>query len=124
MKDARPILDMSAIGLSGLCLAHCLILPLAAVALPVFGAMNDAEWFHYAMLAVAAPLSTITLMRSPLAWRAPALPAMAATGLGLMAAGAAGWPVHEAETAMTAAGGLLLAAAHGWHWRCRTARRA
>lgn len=123
MKDARPILDISAIGLSGLCLAHCLVLPFAAIALPMLGAMSDAEWVHYVMLAIAAPLSTIALFRGPLAWRAPAMPAAAAAGLGLMAAGAAGWPVQDAEMAMTAAGGLLLAAAHGWNWRCRAAGR-
>lgn len=109
--------DGVAIGLSGLCLAHCLALPLAASLLPIAGAWAEAEWVHGLFVAVAAPVSLWTLGRS----RSRNLPvvALAVGGLALMVAGAAGFPSHEAETPLTVAGGLLLALAHGLNWRRR-----
>ena len=37
MKNAAALFDVSAIALSGLCLLHCLALPLLAALLPLFG---------------------------------------------------------------------------------------
>ncbi|HRO31802.1 MAG TPA: MerC domain-containing protein [Brevundimonas sp.] len=109
--------DGVAIGLSGLCLAHCLALPLAASLLPIAGAWAEAEWVHGLFVAVAAPVSLWTLGRSRS--RNLAVVALAVGGLALMVAGAAGFPSHEAETPLTVAGGLLLALAHGLNWRRR-----
>jgi hypothetical protein len=109
--------DSVAIGLSGLCLIHCLALPLAASLLPILGAWAEAEWVHWLFVAVAAPLSLWTLTRDrPLQW---SLLAPAALGVTLLLAGAAGLPDHDFETPLTVAGGLLLAAAHTLNWRRR-----
>lgn len=119
MTQARsaPLGDGFAIGLSGLCLAHCLALPLAASLLPVLGAWAEAEWVHWLFALVAAPVSAWTLMRpAGRSWRVVGL---AALGLVLLFAGAAEFPSHELETPVTVAGSLFLAAAHILNWRRR-----
>jgi len=100
--------DFAAISLSGLCLIHCLALPVLAVALPVLGVWSETEWVHWAFIAMALPISLLALSRGQKTGRARRV-MLAATGLGLMIAGAAG--VGD-ETAMTVAGGLTLAVAH------------
>lgn len=115
MKLSRHALDASAIGLSGLCLIHCLALPLAAVALPFLGAWSKAEWVHLVFVALAAPLSGLALLRGHHD-RPRALLGLAAAGLGLLFVGAIGWAGEAWETTLTVIGGLLLASAHGWNW--------
>jgi hypothetical protein len=110
------ILDASAVGLSGLCLAHCLALPVAAAFLPVLGAWAEAEWVHLTFLAAAVPISIAALVRSG-GWRAPSVLGLALAGIGLLTSGALLATTERAEVAMTVAGGLALATAHGLNWR-------
>ena len=114
--------DAVAISLSGLCLAHCLALPLAAGFLPVLGAWAEAEWVHWAFVALAAPVSLWTLTRPQAKPLSPMTAGLAVIGLGLLVAGAAGYPDHDRETALTVVGGLALAAAHLINWRRQTHR--
>jgi MerC mercury resistance protein len=109
--------DAVAISLSGLCLAHCLVLPLAAGVLPLLGAWTEAEWVHWAFVAVAAPVSLWTLTRPKAKSLSAVIIGLAVIGLGLLVAGAAGYPDHDWETALTVAGGLALATAHMINWR-------
>ncbi|MDH5832395.1 MerC domain-containing protein [Luteimonas kalidii] len=113
-------LDASAIGLSGLCLVHCLLLPVAAALLPALAFVGEAEWLHLAFVAVALPLAGLALVRAhrrrPLP---PALFGLAAAGLSGLGAGALGWPTHALETPLTVGGSLALASAHLWNWRRR-----
>lgn len=53
-------LDLTAVGLSGLCLVHCLALPLVIVLLPFLAQYSDGH-LHLQMLAAVLPLSTIAL---------------------------------------------------------------
>lgn len=122
MSPAGRLLDGSAIGLSGLCLAHCLLLPLAAAMLPVLGAWADTEWVHGLFVLIAAPLSGLALLTR---WKgdpglAPVL-GLAASGLVLLVLGAFVAEGKAAETGLTVAGSLCLASAHYWNWRRRTA---
>lgn len=115
MKSSVPhLLDGSAIGLSGLCLIHCLALPMAAAFAPLLGVWSEAEWVHLTFVLLAAPLSVGALLLTRR--RRPVAIALAATGLALMAA-ALSYP--DAETLMTVAGGLTLACAHLVNWRGR-----
>lgn len=114
MKTApSSLLDASAISLSGLCLAHCLALPLVAAFSPLLATWAEAEWVHGVAIALAAPLSALALWRK----RRPAIIALALSGLSLLAMGALHWPSHELETPITVAGSVLLAAAHLLNWR-------
>ncbi len=50
------ILDHAAIVLSGLCLVHCLLLPVIIVAVPLLAQLNETH-FHAQMLLVVVPVS-------------------------------------------------------------------
>lgn len=119
MKLSSALLDAGAVALSGLCLLHCLALPLLAAALPLLGVWAEADWVHALFVAVAAPMTGFALWRAHRQQRLPALAMVtAAAGLGLLLAGALGWPNHASETPMTVAGSLLLASTHVWNaWR-------
>jgi hypothetical protein len=115
--------DAVAISLSGLCLAHCLLLPLAAGFAPLLGAWAEAEWVHWGFVAFAIPVSLWTLARArshnglsaATVW-------LAMIGFTLLVAGAAGYPDHEWETPLTVSGGLALAGAHLVNWRRQSHR--
>lgn len=110
---AGRIGDVAAIGLSGLCLAHCLALPLIASLLPLAGVGAEVPWVHWAFALTAAPISLWTLTRRPAA--APL--SLALLGVTLLFAGAAEFPSHEIEAPITVASGLIMAAAHILNWR-------
>lgn len=120
MKPAAPSpwADLSAAALSGLCLLHCLALPLLASLLPVLGTWSEAEWVHGAFVLLALPLSLFALGR---AHARRALPlkmwVLAAFGLLALAAGAFGWPDARWETPITVAGSLMLVATHAGNLR-------
>jgi hypothetical protein len=108
--------DGLAMSLSGLCLLHCLALPVLAVALPFLGVLAEAEWVHWLFVALAVPVSTYALLGLG-GRRSGVLFVGAVLGLSLLIAGAAGWPDHESEALMTIAGGLVLATVHALNWR-------
>lgn len=112
MQSSR--LDASAVCLSGLCLVHCLALPLIASVLPIFSALAAVEWVHVVFVAAAAPIAMLALRRS-----GPALIMLGLAGVTLLACGAFGWPEHAWEQPLTVAGGLVLAATHILNWRRR-----
>jgi cytochrome bd-type quinol oxidase subunit 2 len=110
--------DHAAIGLSGLCVVHCLLLPLAAAFLPLLSAWAEAEWVHLLFVAIALPLTATALRRSHRRHPLPAaVVALATAGLLLLTLGAVGWPLHALETPLTVAGSLALAGAHLWNLR-------
>ena len=62
MENSTIKMDKAAIGLSMLCIAHCLLTPIAIIMLPALGAtfFGD-EIFHYALLCVVIPISVFSL---------------------------------------------------------------
>jgi len=116
--NPERLFDLSAISLSGLCLAHCLALPVAAAFLPALDAWSRAEWVHGVFVAVAAPLTALALWRVHVSHPLPGrLIALALAGLALLLIGALEWPSAAWETPMTVVGSLCLASAHLWNWR-------
>lgn len=109
--------DSVAIGLSGLCLAHCLALPVLVSLLPVAGAWAEAAWVHWSFVLVAAPVSLWTFLHPK--QRAWPLIGLAGAGLASLVAGAAEFPTHELETPLSVVGGVMLAGAHLLNWRRR-----
>ena len=62
MENSTIKIDKAAIGLSLLCVAHCLLTPIAVVILPALGAtFLDDERFHYALLLLVLPTSIFSL---------------------------------------------------------------
>ena len=113
--SAGRIGDVAAISFSGLCLAHCLAFPLVAGLLPLAGVGAEAPWVHWAFALTAAPISLWTL-----ACRRATIPfILGLLGIALLFSGAAEFPSHETETAITVAGAVVLSVAHILNWRRR-----
>ncbi|MGB6230224.1 MAG: MerC domain-containing protein [Litorimonas sp.] len=112
MKTQSPTADVAAIGLSSLCLVHCLLLPALAVTLPLAGLLSELEWLHRLFVLAAVPISAFAFL-SPTA--RPALTLMrglAVLGCASLVSGAFVEAWHDHETALTVAGAVLLIAAH------------
>lgn len=104
-------------GLSGLCLVHCLVLPILASAAPLLGPIADAQWVHELLVLCALPVSIYALARThPMPVRVVFL-AMFAVGATLLIVGAFVAALREHEVLLTVGGALILAAAHLWRWR-------
>ena len=62
MREIITLVDKVAVGLSFLCVAHCLLLPLAVLVLPAIGAtLFEGEEFHFWLLFLVAPASFLSL---------------------------------------------------------------
>lgn len=106
--------DGLAISLSGLCLIHCLVLPILSASLPIVGVWADMEWLHKAFVVAALPFSLLTLISA----RANGVVgALISAGFLLLAMAGFVEALHDHETALTTIGGALLAAGHALHWR-------
>lgn len=108
------ILDNAAIALSGLCLIHCLLLPVIVVALPLLAQFNETH-FHTQMLIVVVPVS---LLAFALGYRHHNNKAIVGWGIvGILILFIGGTVVHAdfgrlADSLLTMAGSLVLAVAH------------
>ena len=107
-------LDNAAVGLSGLCLAHCLALPLFAGALPVLMPFVEGH-LHMQMLVLVVPLSIIAIGIGVGRHRNTRVLWGAAIGLLMLIVGAT--VAHEqlglvADRAFTVSGAIVLAVAH------------
>jgi len=118
-------LDRTAILMSGICLAHCLLLPLLVLAIPLPGIVAG-EHFHAQVLAIVLPVSMVAIAlgfrrhgdRRILVW--------GAIGMLLLIIG--GTLVHAsfgllADTLVTIAGGVTLAVTHYMNSRLARHRR-
>lgn len=116
----QRVLDATGVGLSALCLIHCLILPIAASVLPLLGVVAETEWVHWAFVALAAPVGILAirpfLYRRPINWIAPVTVCL---GISLLFIGALDFPNHEWGAGFTVVGALSLSSAHIYNWRNR-----
>ena len=115
LASSRAI-DASALTLSGLCLVHCLALPLIAAFLPLAGAWAEDEWVHKVLVLLAVPISVFAIARSFGQATGYAFIGLALTGLALLTAAAFVETLHDLETPLTVCGALILASAHIWRW--------
>ena len=111
------LLDGVGVGMSMLCLVHCLALPLLVAALPLIAAsVVTSESFHVWMLVAIVPTSVLALGSGFRKHRQAMLFLPGVAGLCLIAAGAFGPALIGMppwlDTALTVFGGLLLATAH------------
>lgn len=124
MKPGIPTLDGSAVGLSFLCLVHCLALPAIAAFLPLAGVLAEAEWVHRLLVLIALPITALAISRHGKTGVSFFFIAPALLGLSLLLAAAFVERLHDFETPMTTIGAILLAAAHAWRWARRNAEPA
>lgn len=114
----RGNLDHVAVGLSALCLVHCLAFPVLIVLIPALaGVLPQQWWIHPLILALALPLASVALYRGWRRSRDVRPVALGLVGIGFLVAGVVAAEGSGAETVLTVTGGLVLAAAHLLNWR-------
>jgi len=103
--------DRAAVGFSGLCLVHCLVLPATAAFAPFVSLIAEAQWVHWLLTLCAIAASSNVMLRDPAARR---IRFVAPAGLGMVLITAALFAdnIGTDETALMVAGGLLLSGAH------------
>lgn len=115
--------DKAAIGLSILCTAHCLLLPLLILLVPSIATLTIAgEVFHQWMVAAVLPTSIFALAMGCKTHKLYRFAALGGAGLAMLVlAILAGEQVGEfGEKGLTLAGATLLALAHLQNYRrCR-----
>ncbi len=113
-SDQSSLLDNAAVALSGICLLHCLTLPILIAVLPFLGHFG-AGHFHVQMLLIVLPVSTIAFMLGFRRHHVKSIFAWGIVGMLLLAFGAT--IVHSsygivADRTVTACAALILAFAH------------
>jgi hypothetical protein len=103
--------DRMAIGLSGLCLVHCLATTVFLAAMSAFGGLLGAHWVHEVGLTLAMALGAFALGRGILTHGFMMPSAVGGLGLGVMG-GALTLPHDGTEAMATMAGVLILALGH------------
>lgn len=104
-------LDRYAIGLSGLCLVHCLATSVALAMLASVGGLLGAHWIHEVGLTLAMMLGVVALGRGIFLHGFMMPSAVGALGLGVMA-GALRMPHDGSEALYTMLGVGVLALGH------------
>ena len=114
-RIARTI-DASTITLSGLCVLHCLAIPVMAAFLPFFSVFSEQEWIHKLMVVLAMPLTGYAIFSdlNRVGLRVYMVPAI--IGIALLVVSAFVEALHDLEVQLTVLGSLLLAGAHLTRW--------
>lgn len=115
----RALFDKIAVGLSGLCLLHCLLLPFVVAILPFLGQFDD-DHLHAEMLIFVVPVSVIALFVGYRRHGQTDVVVSGAIGLLILAIGA--FVVHDlygpmADRLTTVTGSLVLAYTHYRNFR-------
>lgn len=119
--------DRLGISLSGLCLVHCLLLPVALAVLPLWPVFDTVHaWLHPVFAVLILPTTLLALVGSYRRHRHADIVFFLGAGLVLILT--AGFLGHEApgaltETTLTVAGSLLLITGHWRNWRAGRACR-
>lgn len=109
--------DLCAVGLSTLCLMHCLALPLLVIILPAISQFSENEVIHRALVAITVPIS-LSVMWQSLGDRTFRLFIITTlSGLLMLLLAAFYEPLFAYEKPLTISGALLLGFAHFWRWR-------
>lgn len=123
----QKIVDGSAIGLSMICIAHCLAVPLAIVIFPIMGLTVLAhEFVHVWLFLGAAALSAFAFTSGYRRHRGWGMIAAGVLGLMLMLVGALHGLVEPYEEVVTLIGVCLVSAAHlnNWYRHTQLIKRA
>lgn len=115
-------MDAAAIVLSGVCMLHCLALPIALTILPIVNVtLLDESTFHLIMMVVILPISLIALTIGCRQHKDRLTLALGSAGLGILTIMAIFGHYLlglTGERIVTSIGGLILAAAHIQNYLC------
>jgi hypothetical protein len=104
-------IDRMAIGLSGLCVVHCLATTVLLALVASAGSMLGSEWIHEIGLGLAMIMGAISLGRGIMEHGYSMPSAVGGLGLGVMA-GALTLPHNGSEAIYTVVGVAILALGH------------
>ena len=111
--STNAFLDASAMTLSGLCLVHCLLLPVLALFLPFLAVWTQAEWVHFVFAGIAMPLSGFALWHARVRHGLPLIRVFfAILAFAGLLFGAFDWPSEHWGTAITVCCSLMIAFIH------------
>jgi MerC mercury resistance protein len=105
------LLDLTSMGLSGLCLIHCLALPLLIAALPALGGLFASDSVHKFLVFLVVPLTLYTFYRAK-SWVRLSVILPGLSGLSALSFAAYYPPFHDYELVLTVLGAILVAIAH------------
>ncbi|MBT5702927.1 MAG: MerC domain-containing protein [Gammaproteobacteria bacterium] len=118
----RKYMDTAAVVLSGVCMMHCLALPIALTILPIVNVtLLDESTFHLIMMVVILPISVIALTIGCRQHKDKLTLTLGSVGLLILTLTAIFG--HDllgltGERIVTSIGGLILAAAHIQNYLC------
>ena len=118
----RKYMDTAAVVLSGVCMLHCLALPIALTILPIVNVtLLDESTFHLIMMVVILPISVVALSIGCRQHKDKLNLVLGSIGLVILTITAIFG--HDllgltGERIVTSIGGLILAAAHIQNYRC------
>lgn len=119
--SSTAVLDRVAIAMSGLCMLHCLALPIVLLVIPVIDQLAG-EHFHLHALVFVIPVSVGALLLGFQRHRNAGVLACGAAGLGLLILGAT-WLHNDigllADRLSTLSGSVILAITHYANSRLR-----
>ncbi len=113
-SQKKKWLDLASLGLSGLCVIHCLALPFLVAALPMLAPFTGG-WVHAVLVLTAAPIS-IWAIRASHVWRTWQISVPIIVGLILLAAAAFLPALEDYEVAISVTGALCIAAGHAYNF--------
>ncbi|GAA4008342.1 MerC domain-containing protein [Sphingomonas humi] len=108
---SNALWDRLAIGLSGLCLVHCIATTVLIAAMSAFGGLLGSHWIHEVGLTLAMALGAFALGRGVMEHGFVMPSAVGGLGLGVMG-GAMTLPHDGTEAVATMLGVLILALGH------------
>ena len=113
--DKSMRFDALGLTLSGLCLLHCVALPVAAISFPTsLGLLSDQDTLaHFVLLALALPIGGVAFFSSWRRHRALGTLIIGMIGLVVMAIGVSHVFGHDNEIVLTITGVITVAVAHG-----------
>jgi hypothetical protein len=121
-EKKRSYLDTAAVIMSGICMLHCLALPVVLTLLPIANiALLDEKTFHLIMIVFILPVSLIALTIGCRQHKDTLTLCLGSIGLIILTFTAFFghyWFGLFGERIVTSAGGLVLAAAHIQNYRC------
>ena len=102
------------LGLSGICILHCIAIPLIAFTFPTSGGLLIASEnvFHWILLCLAIPISGFAFWYSSQRHQATGTLILGSIGLLIMFVGASHLFGHEYEIALTVTGVIAVSIAH------------
>lgn len=121
---SQKVADGVAVSLSGLCMLHCLALPLVISALPMTFQGLQSEIVHQVLVVLAVPLAISAVWAARGQRMSGFTIGLLLSGATALSLGAFAEPLHDNETLLTVAGAVLLSAGHISRWYFNGERHA